>query len=334
MGFLRAPGTGPRRTSRRRGTTQGQDSGTPIDAVCVHGAHRPGRNRFDFRRIRVKGTFAFRVLGSACLALTVQAGAQETALARERRRRTGQRAQVSGRGQPENPRFAVRCGELRPLFLWGGPGRGKPRRRRCQSLSRFALASRRLGLRPASQEERSPTIRGCKAWGCRPHRSGGVGVAYTQDWFTLRTSVLSDILNRATARSRASTPSDVYRPGERLTLFAGPGLTWADHRYTQTISSRRRQSKARPRDCRKSTRTRPEQRPFRARCWLPVRSPLGRGPVRFDLEAAGRRGFEPHHRGQVAVLCRRRRDVSLRQHSRPRGFRRVHVRRSVNREDT
>src|SRR3989449_11756165 len=35
--------------------------------------------RFDFRRVRQKGAFAFCVLGSTCLALAVQAGAQEFA---------------------------------------------------------------------------------------------------------------------------------------------------------------------------------------------------------------------------------------------------------------
>jgi outer membrane protein len=65
--------------------------------------------------------------------------------------------------------------------------------------------------------------------------SAGVGVAYTQDWFTLRTSVLTDILNRGHGTLASFAALGRYRPGERLILFAGPGLTWADHRYTQTF---------------------------------------------------------------------------------------------------
>jgi outer membrane protein len=65
--------------------------------------------------------------------------------------------------------------------------------------------------------------------------SAGVGVAYTQDWWTLRTSVLTDALNRGHGTLARFDARGRYRPDERLTFFAGPGLTWADGRYTRTF---------------------------------------------------------------------------------------------------
>lgn len=65
--------------------------------------------------------------------------------------------------------------------------------------------------------------------------SAGVGVAYTQDWWTLRTSVLTDALNRGQGTLVRFNALGRYRPDEQLTFFAGPGLTWADSRYTRTF---------------------------------------------------------------------------------------------------
>jgi outer membrane scaffolding protein for murein synthesis (MipA/OmpV family) len=65
--------------------------------------------------------------------------------------------------------------------------------------------------------------------------SAGVGIAYTQDWFTVRTSALTDILNRGHGTLVRLDTLARYRAGERLTLFTGPGLAWADNRYTKTF---------------------------------------------------------------------------------------------------
>jgi len=183
----------------------------------------------------VKGTFAFRVLGSACLALTVQAGAQETAW----------RVSVGG-GLASAPKFPG-ADSQRTLALpfvaasygrfffgadpgaasLGGAGVNLYR----DSHWRLA-ASVSAGL-SRRKESDDPRLQGLGD--VDRTVSGGVGVAYTQDWFTLRTSVLSDILNRGHGTLARFDALGRYRPGERLTLFAGPGLTWADHRYTQTF---------------------------------------------------------------------------------------------------
>ena len=65
--------------------------------------------------------------------------------------------------------------------------------------------------------------------------SAGVALAYTQSWYVLGASVLSDILNRGQGTLVSFNALGRYRASDRLTLFGGPGLTWADGRYTQTF---------------------------------------------------------------------------------------------------
>ncbi|HEY6241251.1 MAG TPA: MipA/OmpV family protein [Burkholderiales bacterium] len=65
--------------------------------------------------------------------------------------------------------------------------------------------------------------------------SAGAAVAYTQDWFLLSASALTDILNRGQGTLVHFNALGRYRFSERLTLFGGPGLAWADGRYTQTF---------------------------------------------------------------------------------------------------
>jgi outer membrane protein len=59
--------------------------------------------------------------------------------------------------------------------------------------------------------------------------------AYTQDWATLRTNVRSDIAGHGEGTLVAVDLEGHYHPTERLTLSAGPGLTWASGQYMRTF---------------------------------------------------------------------------------------------------
>lgn len=65
--------------------------------------------------------------------------------------------------------------------------------------------------------------------------SAGAGVAYTQGWFLLGARAATDILNRGQGTLVQLNALGRYRFDERLTFFGGPGLTWADSRYTKTF---------------------------------------------------------------------------------------------------
>jgi outer membrane protein len=65
--------------------------------------------------------------------------------------------------------------------------------------------------------------------------SAGVALAYTESWYVLGASVLSDILNRGQGTLVSLNALARHRASDRLTFFGGPGLTWADGRYTQTF---------------------------------------------------------------------------------------------------
>jgi outer membrane protein len=65
--------------------------------------------------------------------------------------------------------------------------------------------------------------------------SAGIGAAYTQDWFTLRASIRSDILNRGQGTLARFDARARHRINEHWVVYAGPGLTWANNRYSQTF---------------------------------------------------------------------------------------------------
>src|SRR5262249_61229415 len=65
--------------------------------------------------------------------------------------------------------------------------------------------------------------------------SAGAALAYTENWYVLGASVLSDILNRGQGTLVSLNALARHRASDRLTFFGGPGLTWADGRYTRTF---------------------------------------------------------------------------------------------------
>jgi len=183
----------------------------------------------------LKCAFAFRVLGSACLALAFQAGAQETAW----------RVSVGG-GLVSIPRFPGADSQriLALPFVAASYGRfffgADPGAASLGGVgvnlyrdSHWRLATALSAGLSRRKESDDPRLQGLGD--VDRTVSAGVGVAYTQDWFTLSTSVLSDVLNRGQGTLARFDARARYRADERLTLFAGPGLTWADKRYTQTF---------------------------------------------------------------------------------------------------
>ena len=63
----------------------------------------------------------------------------------------------------------------------------------------------------------------------------GVFASYTYDWLSVRANVGSDILNKKQGTVVGLEVEASYHPTDRLTLSAGPGITWADSRYMQTF---------------------------------------------------------------------------------------------------
>ena len=174
-----------------------------------------------------------RVLGSACLALAVQAGAQETAW----------RVSVGG-GLVSMPKFPGADSQriLALPFVAASYGRfffgADPGAASLGGVgvnlyrdSHWRLATALSASLSRRKESDDPRLQGLGD--VDRTVTAGVGVAYTQDWFTLSTGVLTDVLNRGHGTLARFDARARYRPGEQLTFFAGPGLTWADNRYTQ-----------------------------------------------------------------------------------------------------
>jgi outer membrane protein len=64
---------------------------------------------------------------------------------------------------------------------------------------------------------------------------GSMFASYTIDWFTVRGNVSSDIGGNHQGILASLDLEGKYRPTDRLTLIAGPGITWADSEYTRTF---------------------------------------------------------------------------------------------------
>jgi outer membrane protein len=62
-----------------------------------------------------------------------------------------------------------------------------------------------------------------------------VFAAYTYQWLSLRGALSQDIGGKHQGTLASLDLRGEYRPSDRLTLFAGPGITWADSKHTQTF---------------------------------------------------------------------------------------------------
>ncbi|MDM0075469.1 MipA/OmpV family protein [Variovorax sp. J2P1-59] len=73
-------------------------------------------------------------------------------------------------------------------------------------------------------------------WGDIPETAlGSVFATYTHEWLTVRGFLVSDIGGNDQGTRIAVDVEGKYVVNERLVLTAGPGVTWANGRYTQTF---------------------------------------------------------------------------------------------------
>jgi outer membrane protein len=63
----------------------------------------------------------------------------------------------------------------------------------------------------------------------------GIFANYAKDWFIFRSSVSSDVAGKGQGALVRLDVLGRYRASERLTLTAGPGLTWANAQHEQTF---------------------------------------------------------------------------------------------------
>jgi outer membrane protein len=63
----------------------------------------------------------------------------------------------------------------------------------------------------------------------------GIFANYSRDWFIFRSSVSSDVAGKGQGTLVRLDALGRYRPSERLTFTAGPGLTWANAQHEQTF---------------------------------------------------------------------------------------------------
>jgi outer membrane protein len=131
------------------------------------------------------------------------------------------------------PLISVRYGRF---FIGGVPGAGTP-----AGLGAYLHESERWSVGVAvsgdvikpREESDDPRLRGLGDIDSTVR--GGVFASYTLDWFTLRGSVLSDLGGNDQGTLVSLDAEARYSPSDRLTLSAGPGLTWANADYTQTF---------------------------------------------------------------------------------------------------
>jgi outer membrane protein len=121
------------------------------------------------------------------------------------------------------------------FFVGGDPGSGSPAG---VGLDLYRNGPWRLGIsaygdltrRKESDDER---LRGLGD--VDPALRAGVFGSYSTERFVLRASVGSDVSGNDQGTLVRLDALARFRPSERLTLTAGPGLTWANDEYTRTF---------------------------------------------------------------------------------------------------
>lgn len=121
-------------------------------------------------------------------------------------------------------------------FIGGTPGAGFPFGvgfNLIQNESwRFGVALGGELTKPRKASD-APILQG---WGDIPEAAlGSVFAAYTHDWLTVRGFLVSDISGKDQGTRIAIDVEGKYPVNERFALSAGPGVTWANGRYTQTF---------------------------------------------------------------------------------------------------
>ena len=151
---------------------------------------------------------------------------------------------VGGVRVPRYPGSDLRKTELVPVlsagygrfFVGGLPGGGVP-----LGLGAFLLQDQHwklgvglgAGFGTPRRESDDPRLAGLGDIHNTP-RAGLFG-SFTQDWLIVRSNVATDVGGHDEGTLASIEIEGRYRLIGRLTISAGPGLTWADHKYTQTF---------------------------------------------------------------------------------------------------
>jgi outer membrane protein len=121
-------------------------------------------------------------------------------------------------------------------FIGGTPGAGVPFG---VGVNFIQTDNWRVGVAVGGELEKprkasdAPILNG---WGDIPATAlGSVFATYTRDWVTVSGAVTSDIGGKHEGTRIALDLLAKYSPIDRLTLSAGPGVTWADSKYSQTF---------------------------------------------------------------------------------------------------
>lgn len=122
------------------------------------------------------------------------------------------------------------------FFIGGTPGAGFPVGVGANLIQndawRFGVALGGELSKPRSASD-APMLRG---WGDISETAlGSVFATYTHDWLSVRGFVVSDIGGNDQGTRIAIDVEGRYQVNDKLTLSAGPGVTWADGSYTQTF---------------------------------------------------------------------------------------------------
>lgn len=121
-------------------------------------------------------------------------------------------------------------------FLGGAPGTGVPLG---VGVNLFENSGWRLGavlgrdLRTPRKASDDPRLTGLDDIASTTHL--GLFGSYSQDWWSVRGNVVTDVGGKHEGTTASLELEGKYRLTESLVLTAGPGLTWADKRYTQTF---------------------------------------------------------------------------------------------------
>ena len=121
-------------------------------------------------------------------------------------------------------------------FIGGTPGAGFPFGVGFNLIQndnwRFGVALGGELTKPRKASD-APILRG---WGDISETAlASVFAAYTQDWLTIRGFLVSDIGGNDQGTRIAVDVEGKYPVNDRLTLSAGPGITWANGKYSQTF---------------------------------------------------------------------------------------------------
>jgi outer membrane protein len=129
---------------------------------------------------------------------------------------------------------------------------------------------------------------------------GAVFASYSDAWWTLRGNVLTDIGGKQQGTRLSLSAEARYPISDTITLSAGPNVTWADAKYTQTVFGVDAAQSARSGLAVRHRQGRPELGGLLGRRECAAVIELGRRRVRKHEQVARRCGRQPGDREGLA----------------------------------